>query len=134
MSFNFNAGTGAGPNTLDVTSSVPQLSYTGAGTLGFGSGNPVINYTNFQTINVTKPAAQPVGTGVTIPANEGQTLTNVIVATFTQSDLSNVSATTSHRSTGAMARRPRRARSRPTAPADIISRAATPTPPPEPIP
>ena len=55
--YNFSADGGPGPNTLVVNSSVPQLSYTGSGVLGFGTGAPVINYTNFQTINVTKPAS-----------------------------------------------------------------------------
>ena len=32
-----------------------------------------------------------MGTGVAIPANEGQALTNVVVATFTESDLGNTS-------------------------------------------
>ena len=43
-------------------------------------------------INVTKPAIPPVGTGVTINATEGQALNNVVVATFTESDLGNATA------------------------------------------
>ncbi len=90
--YNFSADGGPGPNTLNVTSSVPQLSYTGSGVLGFGTGLPVINYTNFQTINVRKPATPPTGTGATITANEGQSLSNVVVATFSESDLGNVTS------------------------------------------
>ena len=90
--YNFSADGGAGPNTLDVNSSVPQLSYTGAGVLGFGAGAPVINYFNFQTINVTKPALPPLGTGQTISTTEGQALNNVVVATFTESDPGNVTS------------------------------------------
>jgi hypothetical protein len=44
---NFNADSGPGPNTLNITSSVAHLTYTSSGVLGFGTGAPVINYTNF---------------------------------------------------------------------------------------
>ena len=88
--YDISADGGPGPNILNVSSSVPDLSDAMAGVLGFGSGNPVINYTNFQTINVTKPASPPVGTGVTIAATEAQALKDVIVATFTESDPTNL--------------------------------------------
>ncbi len=89
--FNLSADGGPGPNTLVVNSSVPQLSYTGTGVLGFGAGEPVINYSNFQTVDATKPATPPVGTPSTITATEGQSLNNVVVATFTEPDLGTTS-------------------------------------------
>ncbi len=90
--YNFSADSGAGPNTLNVTSSVATVDFATAGVLGFGAGNPVINYTNFQTINVTKPASSPAGTGVTITGTQGQALNNIVVATFTEDDLGNAPA------------------------------------------
>jgi len=90
--YNFSADGGAGPNTLAVTSNVSALSDATAGVLGFGAGNPTLNYVNFQTINVTKPATAPAGAPVTINATQGQALNNVLVATFTQGDLGNAPA------------------------------------------
>lgn len=87
--FHFSASAGAGPNTLNVTSNVPTLSFATAGELGFGAGNPIIDYTNFQTINVTKPAAPPVGSSASFSAAFGQPLSNVVVASFIEDDLGN---------------------------------------------
>ena len=90
--YNITGGTTLSPNTLDVTSSVSSLSYSTAGTLGFGTGAPTISYTNFATVNVTKPATPPTGTAVTFNATAGQPLNNVVVATFTETDLANTTA------------------------------------------
>ena len=43
------------------------------------------------TLDVTKVAAAPVGTATTIHATAGQAFTNAVVATFTESDLTNKS-------------------------------------------
>src|SRR5262249_14592885 len=88
--YNFTGGTPPTNNTLNVPSGVATLDFATAGTLTFGAGQPTVNYTNFATVNVTKPAASPVGTGVTINTTAGQALINVVVATFTESDLGNV--------------------------------------------
>ena len=85
--YNFSADSGPGPNTLNVTSSVSDVGYSTPGVLTFGTGEPVVNYTNFQTINITKPASPPVGTARTISVTQGQAFTQAIVATFTESDL-----------------------------------------------
>ena len=63
---------GTTPNTLNITSNVPTLNSSTSGMLTFGAGQPTVDYTDFQTINVTKPASPPVGTGVTINGTEGQ--------------------------------------------------------------
>ncbi len=84
--YNFAADGGPGPNTLNVTSSVSDLDYSTAGVLSFGTGEPVVNYKNFQTINVTKPATPPMGTGRTITVTQAQAFTQAVVATFTESD------------------------------------------------
>ena len=60
--YNLSGGTGLGANTLNVSSNVSDLDYSTAGTLTFGAGEPTLDYTNFGTINVTKPATPPVGT------------------------------------------------------------------------
>src|SRR5262249_11844062 len=85
---NVVAGSGSS-NTLDVTSSVATVNIATAGTITFGAGQPTLNYTNFQTVTVTKPATPPVGAGVAIAATTGQPLNNVVVATFTETDLGN---------------------------------------------
>ncbi len=90
--YNFSADGGPGPNTLNVTSSVPALSFVTPGVLGFGAGKPTVNYTNFQTVNVTKPALPPAGTGTTIDATAGQPLNNILTALFTETDLGNAPA------------------------------------------
>ncbi|MHB1558657.1 MAG: beta strand repeat-containing protein, partial [Isosphaeraceae bacterium] len=90
--FNFTGGAPLGDNTLNVTSNVATLNYGTAGTLTFGAGEPTINYSMFPTVNVTKLATAPAGTGVTINARAGQPLNNVVVANFTESDLTNRSA------------------------------------------
>src|SRR5438094_617969 len=82
----------AGALTYDGTASAGDLNFATAGMLTFGAGQPTINYSNVQTVNVTKPASPPVGTGTTITAAEGQALNNVVVATFTESDLGNVAS------------------------------------------
>ena len=84
-----------GPNTLNVDvrpDSISTLDLNTPGVLSFGGSNPVVNYSNFQPVNVFKKASQPVGTGVTIDATVGQPLNNVLVATFTDSDLGNAPA------------------------------------------
>ncbi len=88
--YNLSADGGSGPNTLKVTSNASTLGLATAGVITFGTGEPLINYTNFQTIDATKPASPPAGTGVTFSASEGQLLNNVVVATFTESDLGNI--------------------------------------------
>jgi uncharacterized protein (TIGR03118 family) len=88
--YHFTGGTGLGANTLNVHSGQTALTYSTTGTLGFGAGEPTINYTNFATINVTKPATPPVGTPTIIKGTANQALNNVVVATFTDSDLANV--------------------------------------------
>ena len=85
--FNFTDGSGSGPNTLNVTSSVSALDYATAGVLSFGAGEPVVNYSNFTTVNVSKVAAAPVGTARTISATQGLPFTQAVVATFTDGDL-----------------------------------------------
>ncbi len=90
--YNLNGGTTLNPDILNVTSNLSTLNYATAGSLGFGTGNPTINYTQFATINVTKPATAPAGTPVTFNATEGQALNNVVVATFTDPDLANTTA------------------------------------------
>ena len=83
--FNLSDDSGPGPNTLNVASSVADLGYTTPGVLTFGAGEPVINYTNFQTVNVIKQAAPAIGTSTTITAVTGHAFTQAIVATFTTS-------------------------------------------------
>lgn len=90
--FNFTGVSPIGANTLNVTSNVATLNYGTAGVLTFGAGEPTINYSAFPTVNVTKLATAPAGTGVTINAKVGQPLVGVIVANFTESDLTNRSA------------------------------------------
>jgi hypothetical protein len=94
--YNITGGTTLGANTLNINSNQATLTYSSTGTLtgtlGFGSGQPAINYTTFTTINVTKPATAPIGTATTITGTEGQALNNVVVATFTEADLANTSA------------------------------------------
>lgn len=90
--FNFTGGAPLGDNTLKVTSNVATLDYGTAGALTFGAGEPTINYSVFPTVNVTKLATAPVGTGTTINAKVGQSLNNVVVANFTESDLTNRNA------------------------------------------
>ncbi len=90
--FSFTGGTALGANTLNVTSAVATLNDGTAGTLTFGAGQPTVNYTNFATVNITKLATAPVGTATTIKGTEAQALNNVVVATFTESDLANKSA------------------------------------------
>jgi large repetitive protein len=80
---------GSGTNTLDVTSAVPTLTVSNPGVLDFGAGNPSINYSNVQTIDITKPATPPAGTSAGFSSTEGQPLSNIVVASFTESDLGN---------------------------------------------
>jgi uncharacterized protein (TIGR03118 family) len=90
--YDLTGGIGFGANTLKVSSNVSELDYSTAGTLSFGTNEPTISYTNFATINVTKPATAPVGSAATITGTQGQALSNVVVATFTEADLTNLTA------------------------------------------
>lgn len=90
--YNFTGGISLGANTLNVVSDVATLDFATAGTITFGAGEPTINYTNTQTVNVVKPATPPSGTSTTIAGTAGQALNNVVVATFTDPDLDNITS------------------------------------------
>ncbi len=92
--YHFTGGTTIGPNTLNLTSPSSTPDYTTTpGVITFGAGDPTVDYTTFATVNITKPAIPPTGTGVTITATAGQALNNVVVANFTldPNDLANTS-------------------------------------------
>jgi hypothetical protein len=94
VTYDFTGGAALGLNTLDLNSPSPTPDYTTTpGDISFGPSNPAVHYTNFATVNITKPAISPTGTGVTINATAGQALNSVIVATFTldPNDLANTS-------------------------------------------
>ena len=83
----FNIDGGAGTDTLNVRSTLANLNATTSGVLTFNPGNVAVNYTSIETVNVTKPAAAPVGTARTIDATEALAFTNETVASFTEADL-----------------------------------------------
>ena len=84
--YHFSSAGGSGSNSLTIDSQSSTLNDSTAGTLGFGSGNPTVTYSDFKTISITKPAAAPVGTAATVDGTEGLQLTATTVATFTASD------------------------------------------------
>ncbi len=90
--YDFAGGPALGANTLNVNSNVASLTYTTVGTLGFGAGQPLVDYSNFTTVNVTKLAIAPLGTAATISGTEGRALNNVVVCSFTEADLANWTA------------------------------------------
>ena len=84
LSYNIDGGTGS--STMNLNSTVANLNYSAPGQIS-ANPSPILHYANLANIHITQPATAPVGTAVIATPTAGLAFTNVVVATFTDSDL-----------------------------------------------